>query len=77
MQTRPTLWTRLVCLIQGEVSADTLEAYRRASLAVLDLLDQAEQERLSAAGDGKNPWTMAPAKQAELACTWNAFVLQT
>lgn len=77
MQTRPTLWTRLVCLIQGEVSADTLEAYRRASLAVLDLLDQAEQERLSAAADGKNPWTMDPAKQAELACTWNAFVLQT
>ncbi len=68
---------RLVCLVQGEVSADTLEAYRRASLAVLDLLDQAEQERLAAAAEGKNPWTIPPAKQAELACSWNAFVLQT
>ena len=77
MTTQPTLWTRLVCLMQGEVSADTLEAYRRASLAVFELLDQAEQERLTAAAEGQNPWTIPPAKQAELACTWNAFVLQT
>ncbi len=77
MKTKPTLLTRLVCLMQGEISADTLEAYRRASLAVFELLTQAEQERLSAAAEGKNPWTLPPAKQAELVCTWNAFVLQT
>ena len=73
----PKLWTRLLCLIQGEVSADTLEAYRRASLSVFDLLDQAEQERLTDAADGKNAWHLPPAKQAALACSWNAFVLQT
>jgi hypothetical protein len=73
----PTLWTRLLCLLQGEVSAATLEAYRRASLSVFELLEQAEQERLAAAAEGQNPWTIPPAKQAELACTWNAFVLQT
>lgn len=72
-----SLWIRLVSMIQGEVSANTLEAYRRASLAVFDLLDQAEQERLTAAAEGLNPWTMPSAKQAELACSWNAFVLQT
>lgn len=77
MSESPTLWTRLVSLLQGEVSANTLEAYRRASIAVFDLLEQAEQERLTAAADGLNPWTMPVAKQAELACTWNAFVLQT
>lgn len=77
MKTNPTIWARLVSMVQGEVSADTLEAYRRASIAVFDLLEQAEQERLSASAEGKNPWTIAPAKQAELVCTWNAFVLQT
>lgn len=77
MSESPALWTRLLCLVKGEVSANTLEAYRRASNSVFDLLDQAEQERLSAAAEGKNAWTMPPAKQAELVCSWNAFVLQT
>jgi hypothetical protein len=61
----------------GEVSADTLEAYRRASLAVYDALDHSEQHRQSAKADGKNAWTLAPSTQAEILCTWNAFVLQT
>ncbi len=77
MTPNPTFWTRVVCLLQGEVPATTLEAYRRASVAVFDLLTQAEQERLSASADGKNAWTLPPAKQAELVCSWNAFVLQT
>ena len=77
MNETPTTWTRLVSLVKGEVSANTLEAYRRASLSVLELLDQAEAERNAAAADGLNAWTMPTAKQAELACTWNAFVLQT
>ena len=41
------------------------------------MLDQAEQERLTAAAEGGNAWQMPPAKQAEMACSWNAFVLQT
>jgi hypothetical protein len=77
MTETPSVWTRLVSMLHGEISTNTLEAYRRASLAVFDLLEQAEQERLTAAADGLNPWTMPPAKQAELACSWNAFVLQT
>jgi hypothetical protein len=77
MSESPALWTRLLCLVKGEVSANALEAYRRASLAVFELLDQAEHERLTAAADGMNAWTMPPAKQAELVCSWNAFVLQT
>lgn len=77
MEETPGLWIRLVSTLHGEVSANELEAYRRASLAVFELLDQAEEERLTAAAEGKTPWTMLPAKQTELACTWNAFVLQT
>jgi hypothetical protein len=77
MEENTTLLTRFVSFISGEVSADTLEAYRRASLAVLELLDQAELERLKASAEGQNPWTMPKAKQAELACIWNSFVLQT
>ncbi len=77
MSDTPNFKTRLLSLLQGEVSANTLEAYRRASLAVFDLLDQAEQERMGFAAEGKNAWTMPPAKQAELACSWSAFVLQT
>ena len=77
MEEKTTLLTRFVSFISGEVSADTLEAYRRASLAVLELLDQAEIERLKASAEGQNPWTVPAAKQAELACIWNSFVLQT
>ncbi len=61
----------------GEISADTLEAYRRASLSVFELLDQLEQERLTGRADGETPWTLVPSQQAVGACTWNAFVLQT
>lgn len=43
----------------------------------MEALEQAERERLHAAAEGRTPWTMPPAKQAELLCTWNAFVLQT
>ncbi len=61
----------------GEVSADTLEAYRRASLAVYEALEHLESHRKVALDNGKNVWTMAPAAKAETLCTWNAFVLQT
>jgi hypothetical protein len=63
--------------ITGEVSADTLEAYRRASLAVYDALDHCEVHRKHAKDEGKNAWTLSSATKAEILCTWNAFVLQT
>lgn len=63
--------------MSGEVSADTLEAYRRASLAVYDALEHAESHRESAKTAGKNAWTLPKSTQAEILCTWNAFVLQT
>lgn len=77
MLTQPTLWNRFCAKMAGEVSADTLEAYRRASLAVYDSLDHLESHRQKAKDEGKNAWNMAPAAKAEILCTWNAFVLQT
>jgi len=74
---RPTVWNRMCAAMSGEVSADTLEAYRRASLAVYDALDHCEKHRETAKADGKNAWTLANATKAEILCTWNAFVLQT
>jgi hypothetical protein len=74
---KPGFLGRLLCILSGEVSADTLEAYRRASLAVHELLTSAEQARLTARADGLTPWTLPKATQAHLVCAWNAFVLQT
>ena len=64
-------------LAQGEVSADMLEAYRRAGNSVFDLVRQAEAQRLDCKIQGLNPWTVPPALKAQLLCTWNAFALQT
>lgn len=63
--------------MSGEISADVLEAYRRASLAVYDALDHCELHRAQARERGQNAWTLPHSTQAELLCTWNAFVLQT
>jgi len=75
--TRPTLWHRMCAAMTGEVTADTLEAYRRASLAVYDALDHCETHRVSAKESGQNAFTLQTSTKAELLCTWNAFVLQT
>lgn len=72
-----TLWHRMCAAMSGEVSADTLEAYRRASLAVYDALDHCEAHRQSAKAEGLNAWTLQSSTKAEILCTWNAFVLQT
>ena len=77
MPTQPTFWNRFCAKVTGEVSADTLEAYRRASLAVYDSLNHLESHRQRAKDDGKSAWDMAPAAKAETLRTWNAFVLQT
>ncbi|HYR07765.1 MAG TPA: hypothetical protein VEQ60_08345 [Longimicrobium sp.] len=73
----PTLWGRMVARLQGEVPATTLEAYRRASLQVFELMDQVEARRAEGAAAGLDPWTVPPATRAEFLCAWNAFVLQT
>ena len=53
MTTQPTMWNRFCAKMAGEVSADTLEAYRRASLAVYEALEHAETHRAGAKPDGK------------------------
>lgn len=75
--TKPTLWHRMCAAMIGEISADTLEAYRRASMAVYDALDHCKVHRKLAKDEGKNAWTLSSATKSEILCTWNAFVLQT
>jgi hypothetical protein len=77
MTANPTLWGRMVARLQGEVPATTLEAYRRASLQVFELMDQAEARRSGCAAEGLDAWTVPAATRAGLLCAWNAFVLQT
>jgi hypothetical protein len=77
MAANPTFLNRMLARFQGEVPATTLEAYRRASLPVFELLDQVEARRLACAMEGLNPWTIPPATRTEFLCAWNAFVLQT
>jgi hypothetical protein len=75
--TQPTLLGRVYAWLQDEVPATVLEAYRRASLPVFEVMDLAEARRLECATEDLNPWTVPPAVRAELLCAWNAFVLQT
>jgi hypothetical protein len=77
MAIRPSLWQHLVARLRGEVSAAALEAYRRASLPVYDLMDEVERRRLEYAAAGTDAWSVSPAVRAETVCAWNAFVLQT
>ncbi|HST62495.1 MAG TPA: hypothetical protein VLK84_27570 [Longimicrobium sp.] len=77
MTPRPTGWNRIVARLRGEIPAAALEAYRRASLPVLELFEQVERRRLEAAIDGVDPWSVPPATRSAFLCAWNAFVLQT
>jgi hypothetical protein len=77
MASRPTPWQRLVALLRGEASAAALEAYRRASLPVYELMDAVERRRLEYAEAGTDAWTVSTSVRAETVCAWNAFVLQT
>ncbi len=71
------MWGRMFARFQGEVPGAALEAYRRASLPVFELMDRVEARRDACIADGLNPWTIPPATRAEFLCAWNAFVLQT
>lgn len=77
MAPNPTVWGRMYARLQGEIPATTLEAYRRASFPVFEVMDLVEARRLECATEGLNPWTVPPATRAEFLCGWNAFVLQT
>jgi hypothetical protein len=71
-----TVWGHLVSRLQGEIPAHTLEAYRRASLSVYEMLDHTEQKRLDVKIEGHHPWEVPQATQAEILCAWNAYALQ-
>ncbi len=70
------LWGHIVSRLQGEIPAQTLEAYRRASLGVYDMLDHTEQKRLDIKLEGHHPWQVPGATQSEILCSWNAYALQ-
>lgn len=67
----------MVSRIQGEVPADTLEAYRRASLSVHELLAQVRQIKTEAMAEGRFVWDLPRHEQIAMVCAWNAFALQS
>ncbi|WP_309720562.1 hypothetical protein [Armatimonas sp.] len=71
-----TFWGNLVSRLQGEIPAQTLEAYQRASLGVYEMLDHTEQKRLDIKLEGHHPWEVPSATQSEVLCFWNAYALQ-
>ena len=73
----PRLWRRLVSAVHGEVSADQLEAFRRAGSGAYALYLEADRTRTELASAGTHPWHAAPETAYALLCTWNAHVLQT
>jgi hypothetical protein len=77
MAEKPGLLGKLLAFVQGEVSADTLESYRRAGSTVHPMLHKAEAQRLHLKIEGLNPYRAPLATQAHLLCVWNAFTLQT
>lgn len=75
--TTPGILGQLRAIVAGEVSAETLEAYRRAGLAVHELHADTDRRMEELKTAGSTTWSATPATQAERAFTWNAFVLQT
>lgn len=69
--------TRLAAAMHGEVSATTVEAYRRAGGAAYQGILDAEQLRAALTASGAGLWAATPAQASQLLCAWNAFVLQT
>ncbi|HST62496.1 MAG TPA: hypothetical protein VLK84_27575 [Longimicrobium sp.] len=76
MAAKPTRWNRLVARVRRELPATDLDAYRRASLPVFELWEAAEARRQACRDEGLDAWQVPPATRTELACAWNAFVLQ-
>lgn len=74
---RPPLMTRLAAAMHGEISAVTVEAYRRAGAAAYQDMLAADQVRAEMAAAGTSLWASSAGQASQLLCTWNAFVLQT
>lgn len=77
MAARPALWTRVAATLAGEVSAETLEPYRRAGTAALELLVEAEERRAELVAEGVSLWSADGGTKAFLVAAWNASSLQT
>lgn len=77
MSPRAKLRTRIVATLEGEVSADTAEAYRQAGSGVYDLLVECEQRRSTEGSGPEAPWIGDPAACTLFVCSWCAFALQT
>lgn len=75
--TRPTVMTRLAAMLHGEVSAATVESYRRAGAVAYEDLLTAEKLREKLAGCGTCLWEASAGELSQLLCSWNAFILQT
>jgi hypothetical protein len=71
------MMTRLAAAMRGEVSASTVEAYRRAGGAAYQEMTDAEELRASLAASGAGLWGASPGEGSRLLCAWNAFALQT
>ncbi len=71
-----TLWGHIVSRLSGEVPAEVVAAYQRASIPVYEMLDHVEQKRQEIKILGNHPWDMSAATQAEILCAWNAYALQ-
>lgn len=74
---QPSLMTRLASALKGEVSADTVEAYRRAGQAAYEDELNAETLRRELVTSGTDLWSASAGQSTQLLCTWNAFALQT
>lgn len=77
MTTAPTLWTKVVASLQGEVPAAALESYRAAGASVYDRLEATDAARADAFAGGADAWTLPRPVALQSLCTWNAFVLQS
>ena len=69
--------TRLAAAMHGEVSAATVEAYRRAGAAAYQDMMDAEQLRAALTASGTGLWAVSLGEASQLLCAWNAFALQT
>lgn len=76
MTEHPKWLGKLSSMLQGEQSAETLEAYRRAGRIAYQLIEEADRDREALAAQSATTWTAAPATQAQFLCAWNAFALQ-
>lgn len=74
---KPNLLTRFRAFVNGEVSADALEAYHNAGDGVYSLFIESEKRRAEATRLGQSSWAMPIGTRSYLAAAWIGFALQT